>query len=82
MIGMELIPLLEIGWFNGWILLCLYFLIYSIILLAFPKNKKESLFYYNKSRWNKKVISQTCPSGYITADKRLRYTLLKLPKAT
>lgn len=54
MIGMELIPLLEIGWFNGWILLCLYFLIYSIILLTFPKNKRASLFYYNKSCWNKR----------------------------
>lgn len=44
MIGMELIPAFEIGWFNGWILLCLYFLIYGIMFLIFPKDKKVSLF--------------------------------------
>ena len=53
---MELISALGIGWFNGWILLCLYFLIYGIILLTFPKNKRASLFYYDKSHWDKRQI--------------------------
>lgn len=31
---------------------------------------------------NSAVASQPCPSGHITADKRLRYTSPKLPSAT
>lgn len=54
MIGMELIPALELGWFNGWILLCLYFLIYGLVFLIFPKNKRASLFIYDNSHWDKR----------------------------
>ena len=32
--------------------------------------------------WNSAVASQPCPSGHITADKRLRYAFPKLPSAT
>jgi len=31
---------------------------------------------------NSEIASQPCPSGHITADKRLRYAFPKLPKAT
>jgi hypothetical protein len=31
---------------------------------------------------NSAVASQPCPSGHITADKMLRYAMLKLPSAT
>lgn len=34
---MELIPALEIGWLNGWILICLLYLISGILLWAFPE---------------------------------------------
>lgn len=44
---MELIPALEIGWLNGWILLVLLYLIYGILLWAFPKDVVARL--YDKS---------------------------------
>jgi hypothetical protein len=44
---MELIPALEIGWLNGWILICLLYLIYGILLWAFPKDVVARL--YDKS---------------------------------
>ena len=53
MIGMELIPRLEIGWLNGWILVCLLYLIFGIFLMTFPKDVRAKLFYYDRSRWNK-----------------------------
>ena len=48
---MELIPALDIGWLNGWILLCLVYLTYGILLLAFPKDVVARL--YDKS-WRTK----------------------------
>ena len=51
---MELIPTIEIGWLNGWILLCLFYLIYSVFLITFPKNVRAKLFYYDRARWSKK----------------------------
>jgi len=44
---MELIPALEIGWLNGWILICLLYLIYGILLWSFPKDVVARL--YDKS---------------------------------
>ncbi len=35
---MELIPTLKIGWLNGWILICLVYSIFGILLIAFPKD--------------------------------------------
>jgi hypothetical protein len=32
--------------------------------------------------WHSAVALQPCPSGHITADKRLRYASSKLPSAT
>jgi hypothetical protein len=48
---MELIPILEIGWLNGWILLCTFYLIYGILLKAFPKDVVARL--YDRSGWSK-----------------------------
>ena len=50
---MELIPALKIGWLNGWILLCLLYLIFGILLLAFPKSVRARLYDYDKSGWSK-----------------------------
>ena len=44
---MELLPKLEIGWLNGWSLICLLYLTYGILLLAFPKDVVARL--YDKS---------------------------------
>jgi len=44
---MELIPALEIGWINGWILICLLYLIYGTLLWTFPKSVVARL--YDKS---------------------------------
>ncbi len=51
---MELIPSLEIGWANGWVLLCFLYLIYGVFLLTFPKGVRAKLLHYNRSRWSKK----------------------------
>lgn len=54
---MELIPRLEIGWLNGWILLALEFLIQGLLLLVFSKDVVSRLF--DRSGWNKKQRSFT-----------------------
>jgi len=54
MIGMELIPALEIGCLNGWILLVILYLIFGILLLTFPKDVRARLYEYDRSRWSKK----------------------------
>ena len=41
---MELIPALEIGWLNGWIPICLLYLILGILRWAFPKDVVERLW--------------------------------------
>lgn len=49
---MELIPKLEIGWLNGWILLAFEFLIQGLLLLVFPKDVVSRLF--DRSGWSGK----------------------------
>jgi protein-S-isoprenylcysteine O-methyltransferase Ste14 len=49
---MELIPALEIGWLNGWILLAFEFLIQGFLLLIFPKGVVSRLF--ERSGWSVK----------------------------
>lgn len=44
---MEFIPVLEIGWLNGWFLIVLLYLTYSILLKVFPKDVVARL--YDKS---------------------------------
>jgi len=53
MMGMELIPELKIGWLNGWILVCLMFLIFGILIKAFNKNVVARLYDFDKSSWSK-----------------------------
>jgi protein-S-isoprenylcysteine O-methyltransferase Ste14 len=50
---MELIPALKIGWINGWILLCLLYLIFAILLILFPKDVVSRLYNYDRSSWSK-----------------------------
>lgn len=49
---MELIPHLEIGWFNGWILLALLYLAYGILLLIFPGDVIARLYEYDRTKWS------------------------------
>ena len=48
---MELFPTLQVGWLNGWVLLCMFFAIFGILLLAFPKDVVRRL--YDRSGWSK-----------------------------
>ena len=50
---MELILTLKIGWLNGWILLVILYLIFGILLLAFPKDVRVRLYEYDRSSWSK-----------------------------
>jgi protein-S-isoprenylcysteine O-methyltransferase Ste14 len=49
---MELFPALQIGWLNGWILLCVCFSILGVLLLAFPNDVVRRL--YDRSGWSKR----------------------------
>jgi len=49
---MELMPTLEIGWRNGWILLAFEFLIQGFLLLIFPQDVVSRLF--DRSGWSVK----------------------------
>jgi protein-S-isoprenylcysteine O-methyltransferase Ste14 len=51
---MELIPALQIGWVNGWTLVCSLYLIYGAFLMTFPKDVRARLFFYDGSRWSRK----------------------------
>jgi protein-S-isoprenylcysteine O-methyltransferase Ste14 len=53
-IGMDLFPTLKMGWLNGWILLCLFYITYGVSLMTFTKDVRAKLFYYDRSRWSKK----------------------------
>ena len=41
---MELLPKLEIGLLNGWVLVCLLYLIYGILLKVFPRDVVARLY--------------------------------------
>jgi len=41
---LELFPALELGWLNGWILIFLLYLTYSILFLTFPKHVIARLY--------------------------------------
>ena len=56
MIKLDLFPTLEIGWLNGWILLGLFYLIYGVFLMTFPKVVRAKLFYYDRFQWSKKQL--------------------------
>ena len=64
-ITIELLPTLEIGWLNGWILICLLYLTYSIVPVIFPKDVVERL--YDKSGRTKRHNALV----YLGSDLRL-----------
>ena len=49
---MELFPALQIGWLNGWLLLCILYSIFGILLLVFPKEVVRRL--YDRSGWSRR----------------------------
>jgi protein-S-isoprenylcysteine O-methyltransferase Ste14 len=49
---MELLPRLELGLWNGWILLALYNAVYGILLLIFKRQVVTRL--YDRSKWSRK----------------------------
>jgi protein-S-isoprenylcysteine O-methyltransferase Ste14 len=51
---MDLIPALQVGWLNGWTLVCSLYLIYGAFLMTFPKDVRARLFFYDRSRWSRK----------------------------
>jgi len=53
-LGMELFPTLTIGWWNGWILLVILYVVELILVLSFPKDRRGRLFEYDHSRWRKR----------------------------
>jgi protein-S-isoprenylcysteine O-methyltransferase Ste14 len=64
---MEWLPALKIGWFNGWLMLAVFYLIFGILMLLFPKDAVINLF--RVSGWSKqqrilssigKLFSLTC----------------------
>jgi protein-S-isoprenylcysteine O-methyltransferase Ste14 len=52
-VDMELFPSLEIGWMNGWILLCLWYIVQGLSLLAVSKDVRARLFEFDRSSWRK-----------------------------
>jgi len=71
MVGdIEFFPTLEIGWFNGWILLLILYLTYGVLLLVFPRPVVKRLYEYNRSSWSKRhrafyVTEKLLLVGYI-----------------
>jgi protein-S-isoprenylcysteine O-methyltransferase Ste14 len=64
---MEWLPALKLGWFNGWLMLGVFYLIFGILMLLFPKDVVVKLF--SISGWSKqqrilssigKVFSLSC----------------------
>ena len=49
---MELIPALQIGWLNGWVLLVVLYSIFGLLLLVFPKEVVGRL--YERSGWSRR----------------------------
>ncbi len=49
---MELVPALGLGWLNGWIPLCLFYSVFGILILTFPKDVIARL--YDRSGWSRK----------------------------
>ena len=50
---MELIPELSLGWLNGWIPLGFLYLVFGILMAAFPKDVVKRL--YDKSGWSPRL---------------------------
>jgi hypothetical protein len=53
---MELFPALEIGWLNGWVLICLLYFMYGVLLWAFPKDVVARLYKSGRTERQKILI--------------------------
>ena len=49
---MELFPVLQIGWLNGWALMCILYSVFGILLLVFPQEVVRRL--YDRSGWSRR----------------------------
>ncbi|MBN1428336.1 MAG: hypothetical protein JXB07_08120 [Anaerolineae bacterium] len=56
---MELLPAMKLGWLNGWLMLALFFLVFGILILVFPKEIVAKL--YNTTGWsrNQRILTST-----------------------
>ncbi len=52
--GMQLFPALQIGLFNGGLLLIIFYLVELLLVLSFPKGQRGRLFEYDRSKWRKR----------------------------
>jgi len=50
-LNVELLPKLEIGWLNGWLLLAILYGIFGILLIVFPREVVNRL--YERSGWTR-----------------------------
>jgi protein-S-isoprenylcysteine O-methyltransferase Ste14 len=62
---MELMPAMRMGWLNGWILVCLLFLTYGIVLKLFPKEVVARL--YDKSGRGRRDKAMICVGAVLAA---------------
>ena len=49
---MELFPVFQIGWLNGWLLLCILYSVFGLLLLVFPREVVRRL--YDRSDWSRR----------------------------
>jgi len=75
---MELLPALQIGWLNGWVLLVVLYSIFGFLLLIFPKEVVGRL--YDRSGWSReqKVITLVGKSMALVWFPLIIFTPLKI----
>ena len=49
--NMEFFPPLGIGWFYGWIFLCVWYAVQGLSLVIVPKDVRDRLFEFDRSSW-------------------------------
>jgi hypothetical protein len=49
---MELFPVLELGWLNGWIMFALFLIVEGASLLALNRDVAKRLFEFDRSTWS------------------------------
>jgi protein-S-isoprenylcysteine O-methyltransferase Ste14 len=52
-IEMEFFPTLVLGWLNGWILLCVWFIVQGLSVAIVQKDVRSRLFEFDRSSWSK-----------------------------
>jgi protein-S-isoprenylcysteine O-methyltransferase Ste14 len=51
---MELFPVLQLSWLNGWALLAILCAVEGLLVLSFPKGSRGRPFEYDHSKWSRK----------------------------